>query len=118
MVAAVLYKQTHFCKKPKTEGPEGGDVCGRAFAWPAQSSQSNTEPAHPRKHRTKQTNTHISMFSCYRTHSEKIAVFKGNKALKEKSDLLQLENPLPDTLGTNSIKNFRLCLKSGTLAST
>lgn len=49
---------------------------------------------------------------------KKTAVFKCNKVLKEKSDLLQLENPLPETLGTNSIKNFRLCLKSGTLAST
>lgn len=76
------------------------------------------DPAHPHKHRTKQTKTQISMFSCYRTHSEKTAMFKGNKVSKEKSDyLLQPENPLPETLGTNSIKNFRLCLKSETLAS-
>lgn len=46
-------------------------------------------------------------------------MFKGNKVLKERSDdLLQPENPLPETLGTNSIMNFRLCLKSGILAFT
>lgn len=77
------------------------------------------EPAHPHKHRTKQTKMHISMFSCYRTHSEKTTMFKDNKVLKEKSDdLLQPGNPLPEMLGTNSVMNFRLCLKSGILAST
>lgn len=77
------------------------------------------EPAHPHKHRMKQIKMHISMFSCYRTHSEKPTMFKGNKVLKEKSDdLLQPESPLPETLGTNSVMNFRLYLKSGTLAST